>query len=74
MNLNSKFIEINEEKINLLKFLPKDGARHNSFQFSFYDIKEKLIVSKKIIISQKTNVSNYYCNSDRLFFRIIKND
>ena len=67
INLKSKFIKINDVEIDLLKFLPKDFSRYNSFQYSFYDVKEAYIVSKKIAITQNQNMLNYYKNNNKSF-------
>ena len=62
ININNRIIKINNIEINLEYFEPDISGNANSFQFSFYNITKKYIVSKIIQIPQKKSIFNYYEN------------
>ena len=43
INFNPKYLFINNEEINLLQFHNKINLNDSSFQYSFYDIKNKIV-------------------------------
>ena len=57
INLDKYEIIINETSIDLNWFLPPNHNGCNSFQYSFYDINNKYIVSRRIKTIQKMNFS-----------------
>lgn len=59
INIDFDAITIKEAKIRLYRYLPI-SEKGNSYQFSFYDIKNKYIVSKRIISIMKRNFQNFY--------------
>ena len=59
INIKNHKIKINGTEINLENFIKMGNLRGNSFQLSFYDIKQKFIVSKKIK-PIFMNFSNFY--------------
>ena len=60
INIKNHKIKINGTEINLENFIRMGNLRGNPFQLSFYDIKQKFIVSKKIKPIQFMNFSNFY--------------
>ena len=60
INIKNYNIQINGKEINIEEFKKSSSLTCNSYQLSFYDIQEKLIVSKIIKPVQDANFSNFY--------------
>ena len=60
INIKNYEIEINGNKINLSHFRPIFDPKDNSFQYSFYDIEQRLISSKVIKPINMKNFSFIY--------------
>lgn len=60
VNIRNYNIKVNGTEINIGNFLPNTNLDGKSFQLSFYDIKNKYIVSKKIMAKEKMEFSTFY--------------
>ena len=76
INFNPKFLFINNEEINLLQFHNKINLNDSSFQYSFYDIKNK-IVCWNVIKKQSSFNFLYHYNENKKkseeFYKELKN-
>ena len=53
-------IKVNETELFLYEFVKLNNLNGNSFQFSFYDINNKYIVSKRINTIENMSFSSFY--------------
>lgn len=72
ININNSEIEINGNIINLGDFKPVYHSKNNSFQYSFYDIEQKLIASKIITPIELKDFSLIYQQNIRFLEKFSK--